>query len=80
MSGKLPQASGPKEIIVAVRQTAWGDYGMSITIDGEAVTGLDSDRVLRHHATASDALTSARHAVKEVTKERPAAMGKAVKS
>jgi len=64
----------PKEIIVTVRQTALGDYGMDITIDGEQITGLDSDRVLRHHATASDALTSARHAVKEVTKERPAAM------
>jgi hypothetical protein len=64
----------PKEIIVTIRQTELGDYGMDIVIDGEAVTGLQTDRVLRHHGTATDALTSARHAVKEVTKERPAAM------
>lgn len=64
----------PKEIIVTIRQTALEDYGMDIVIDGTQVTGLDSDRVLRHHATATDALTSARHAVKELTKERPAAM------
>lgn len=68
--------SKPQTIVVTVQQTALGDYGMAIVIDGVAVTGLDSDRVLGHHETATDALTSARHAVKEVTKERPAAMGK----
>lgn len=78
MSTQRPPAQRPKEIVVTVREKPLGDYSMAIVIDGVAVTGLDSDRVLRHHATASDALTSARHAVKEVTKERPAAMGKMV--
>ncbi len=66
--------SKPKEIIITVRQTPLGDYGMDIVIDGNQITGLDNDRVLQHHATATDCVTSARHVVKERTKERPAAM------
>lgn len=64
----------PEVIIVRVQREESGQYGMDIRIDSEPVTGAQSDRVLRTYTTASDALTSARHAVKEVTKERPAAM------
>lgn len=64
----------PEVVIVRVQLEPSGEYGLDIRIDDVPVTGAQDDRVLRTYDTASDALTSARHAVKFVTKERPAAM------